>query len=142
MDIKLVSPCGFYCGVCRHYLARAKGLLAVKNLKHGCKGCREQDKKCAAIKQHCVLIRQNQIGYCFECADFPCELLLKLEERHLRTDGISPINHLTEMKEIGVETWLHKRRDGWVCPECGGDLAVIGDRQCYDCGHKMDACCS
>jgi len=27
LEINLAGPCGFYCGTCRHYLARAKGLL-------------------------------------------------------------------------------------------------------------------
>jgi hypothetical protein len=49
--IHLAGPCGFYCGTCRHYLARAKGLLKEKNLKHGCRGCRAQDKKCAWVKR-------------------------------------------------------------------------------------------
>jgi hypothetical protein len=42
--IHLAGPCGYYCGGCRHYLARAKGLLKEKNLKHGCRDCRVQDK--------------------------------------------------------------------------------------------------
>ena len=29
-EINLAGPCGFYCGTCRHYLARAKGLLQEK----------------------------------------------------------------------------------------------------------------
>jgi hypothetical protein len=27
LDINLAAPCGFYCGTCRQYLAKAKGLL-------------------------------------------------------------------------------------------------------------------
>lgn len=136
--LNLLSPCVFYCGTCRHYLARAKRLLKEKNLKHGCLGCRIQDKNCAGIKRDCALIRKKQITYCFECEDFPCANLVKLNQRHVRDDKVSPIENLQRMKEIGVEQWLREQEDAWRCPNCGGILCLIDDRECYDCGYKVD----
>lgn len=132
-EINLTGPCGFYCGTCRHYLARAKGLLKEKHLKDGCKGCRAQDKKCAWVKRDCVLLRKHQIAFCFECPDFPCDNLKKFDERHIREDQLSPIENLLRIKEVGTQQWLAEQAEAWKCPQCGGNLCVI-DRECYDCG--------
>jgi len=135
-EINLASPCGFYCGTCRHYLARAKGLLKEKNLKHGCKGCRIQDKNCAFIKKDCALIRKNEINFCFECNNFPCANLMKLDQRHSRDDNLSMIDNLRRIKKIGVYKWLKEQEGKWACPKCGGNVCVM-DSECYDCGYKI-----
>lgn len=135
--INLAGPCGFYCGTCRHYLARAKGLLKEKKLKHGCKGCRVQDKNCAWVKRDCELLRRKQIEFCFECNGFPCANLKKLNQRHLRDDNVSLIENLMRIKKIGTEQWLKEQGDKWRCPKCGGDICVM-DKECYDCGYRID----
>ncbi|MBN2089286.1 DUF3795 domain-containing protein [candidate division KSB1 bacterium] len=137
LEINLAGPCGFYCGTCRHYLARAKGLLKEKNLKHGCQGCRIQDKKCAWVKRDCALLRKKQIDFCFQCKDFPCANLKKFDQRHRRDDNLSPIDNLLRIKKIGTAQWLQEQADEWSCPQCGGNICII-DRECYDCGYKID----
>ena len=134
-DLNLAGPCGFYCGTCRHYLARSKDMLAKKHLKHGCKGCREQDKNCSWVKKDCVLLRKKQVTFCFECEEFPCANLIKLDERHVRDDDISLIANLLRIQEVGVVQWLAEQEDKWSCPQCGGNVCVM-DRECYDCGKK------
>jgi hypothetical protein len=134
--INLVGPCGFYCGTCRQYLAREKGLLKQKKLKHGCKGCRIQDKNCTWIKRDCALVRKKQITFCHECKEFPCANLTKLDQRHIRDDNLSLIDNLLQIKKIGAEQWIKEQEELWKCPRCGGNLCVI-DRECYDCGYKM-----
>lgn len=136
-EINLAGPCGFYCGTCRHYLARAKGLLKEKNLKHGCEGCRIQDKNCSWIKKDCALVRKKQIEFCFECKDFPCANLKKLDQRHLRDDKVSLIDNLLRIRKIGTKQWLKEQEDKWRCPECGGNICII-DKECYDCEYKID----
>jgi hypothetical protein len=134
--INLAGPCGFYCGTCRHYLARAKGLLKEKNLKHGCQGCRAQDKKCAWVKRDCVLLRKNQVAFCYECQEFPCANLQELDRRHVQDDQISLLDNLLRIQSIGVEAWLVEQAQAWSCPSCGGSVCVMG-RECYDCGVKV-----
>ena len=136
-EMNLAAPCRMYCGACRHYLARAKGLLEEKGLKHGCKGCRVQDKNCVWVKKDCALLRKRQIGFCFECEVFPCANLKKLDKRHSLDYKISFIDNLLRIKEIGVGEWLDEQGDRWMCPECGGDVC-IEERECYDCGCKID----
>ncbi len=136
-ELNLAGPCGLYCGNCRHYLARTKGLLKEKHLKDGCKGCRIQDKKCAWVKRDCALLRKKQITFCFECKDFPCANLEKLSQRHLRDENISLIDNLQRIKNIGTIQWLREQEEAWKCPRCGGSLCIT-DKECYDCGYKID----
>lgn len=136
-EINLAGPCGIYCGNCRHYLARAKGLLMERNLKHGCKGCRIQDKKCSWVKKDCSLLRKKQIEFCYECKDFPCVNLKKLDQRHLRDDKVSLIDNLLQIKKIGAEQWLKEQKDEWRCPKCGENICIT-NKECYDCGYKTD----
>jgi len=107
--------------------------LKEKNLKHGCKGCRIQDKKCSWIKKDCALIRKKQIAFCFECDDFPCANLKKLDQRHVCDDKISLITNLKRIQSIGPRQWLKEQEEKWSCPECGGNVCVM-DKECYDCG--------
>lgn len=137
-ELNLAGPCGFYCGTCRHYLARSRGRLKEKKLKHGCKGCRVQDKKCAWIKRDCELIRKKQMSFCFECKDFPCDNLKKLDERHRRDDNVSMIENLGRIQKIGPQKWLEEQEAQWKCPKCGGHLCVE-DNECFDCWYKFEA---
>ena len=108
-----------------------------KKLKHGCKGCRIQDKKCAWVKKDCALLRRREVTFCFECVEFPCDNLRELDQRHIHADGVSLIDNLLRIREIGAEPWLREQEDTWSCPECGGALYIV-DRECCDCGYGFD----
>ena len=136
-EINLAAPCGMYCGGCRHYLARTKGMLKERGLKHGCEGCRIRDKNCVWVKKDCALLRKKQIEFCYECKDFPCANLKKLDRRHSLDYKISFIDNLLKIKEVGARQWLDEQGDRLRCPECGGDVC-IDDRECYDCGYEID----
>ncbi len=135
--LNLAAPCGFYCGTCRHYLARSKGKLSEKKLKHGCRGCRIQNKKCSWVRRDCAKLRKNEIMFCFQCEVFPCDNLINLSNRHLKDDNISLIDELKRIEKIGAEKWLEEQKERWKCPFCGGEVCVM-DRECYDCGKKVD----
>ena len=90
----------------------------------------------SGFKRDCVLLRKKQIAFCFECADFPCANLVKLDQRHVRDDNMSLIDNLLQIKKVGAAQWLKEQEDQWKCPECGGNICVI-DKKCYDCGYKI-----
>jgi len=93
---------------------------------------------CAAfIKKDCALIRKQEIEFCFECNNFPCENLIKLDQRHYRDDNLSMIDNLQRIKKIGVKQWLKEQERKWTCQKCGGNICVM-DKECYDCGYKID----
>ncbi len=136
-DINLAGHCGIYCGNCRHYLARSKGILKEKKLKHGCHGCRVQNKNCAWVKRDCELLRKKKVDFCFECENFPCANLEKLDFRHLYNENVSPVENLLRIKNVGVQQWLKEQEDEWKCTKCGGNICIT-DSECYDCRDKID----
>jgi hypothetical protein len=126
-ELNLAGPCGFYCGTCSHFLARSKGMLAEKHLKHGCKGCRIQDKQCAWVKKDCSLLRKHQVTFCFECPAFPCSNLRQLDARHRRDDNMSLIEN-SPHREVGPELWLLEQVK-MEMPQVWWQPCVI-DREC------------
>jgi predicted RNA-binding Zn-ribbon protein involved in translation (DUF1610 family) len=135
-DLNLAAPCGMYCGACRHYLARLKGLLKEKGLKKGCPGCRATDRICSRIKRGCRPLRKKEIPFCGECGSFPCASLNRLDERYRTRYEMSLIENLTKIREAGVETWLGQQRKRFTCPNCG-DVICIHDGTCYVCNTGM-----
>ncbi len=134
INIDLIGPCGFYCKSCRHYLARSEGMLQQKGLKQGCEGCRVRDKNCAFIKRDCPSLRKKDIDFCFECKDFPCENLEKLDNRYRTRHHVSLIGNLKRIKKVGVDQWLEEQQAKFKCPKCGGMMS-IHDNECYTCGY-------
>lgn len=133
-ELSLVAPCGMNCGVCKRYLATARGLAPKKGLPR-CIGCRPGNKKCGFIKGSCELLRENRIKFCFECKDFPCEKLERLNHRYTSKYNASLIDNLLEIKKIGLDIWLKREEKKWKCPRCGGTMSVH-NRMCYDCGYR------
>ena len=75
------------------------------------------------------------MDFCFECSEFPCGNLERLDERHRRGDGVSLIGNLLRIREIGARGWLIEQEELWKCPACGGEISVM-DGECYDCRMK------
>lgn len=79
VDNNLAAPCGIYCGACRQYLLWKKDLLEERGYKIGCKGCRVRNKKCTFIRRDCPALRKKELEFCYECENFPCQKLQKLD---------------------------------------------------------------
>ncbi|MCD1295772.1 hypothetical protein CUJ83_12260 [Methanocella sp. CWC-04] len=126
----LAAPCGMYCGFCRDYLAREKGL------KKGCEGCRIRNKNCAFIKKDCPPLRNGTIKFCYECESFPCDNLKRLDSNYTKKCGYSMIKSLERIRSVGVDTWLGEQWDARTCPACGGRIC-IHDAKCFDCGAPL-----
>ncbi len=130
---ELAAPCGMNCGVCQRYLATVRNLPKEKGMP-ACTGCRPRNKNCAFIKGSCELLRANKIDFCFECGDFPCKRLERLNRRYATRYNTSLINNLLEIKRVGLVRWIESEEERWKCPRCGGTVSVH-DRKCYDCGY-------
>lgn len=137
MDNDLAAPCGIYCGACRQYLLLKKNLLEERGYKTGCKGCRIRNKKCAFIRRDCALLRNKEISFCYECDEFPCQKLQKIDSQYQEKYYVNLINNLNRIKKIGFEKWLKEQEKLYTCPECGGEICVH-DAECYDCGKKIN----
>ncbi len=137
VDNNLAAPCGIYCGACRQYLLWKKDLLEERGYKQGCKGCRIRNKNCAFIRRDCPALRKKEIDFCYECDQFHCQKLQKIDTHYQETYSVNMVKNLKRIEEIGVEKWLQEQEELYTCPECGGEICVH-DAECYDCGNKIN----
>jgi predicted RNA-binding Zn-ribbon protein involved in translation (DUF1610 family) len=137
IDNNLAAPCGIYCGACRQYLVLKKNQLEQRGFKRGCEGCRIRNKNCVFIRKDCSALKKNQIEYCNECNNFPCQNLQKMDNLYQKRYAVNMIGNLKRIKDIGVEKWLQEQKVLYTCPECGGEICVH-DAECYDCGYNYN----
>jgi len=137
VDNNLVAPCGIYCGACRQYLLWKKDLLEERGYKMGCKGCRIRNKNCAFIRRDCPALKKKELDYCYECEQFPCQKLQKIDSQYQERYSVNLVENLKRIEETGVEQWLQEQKRLYTCPECGGEICVH-DAECYDCGLKYN----
>ncbi len=98
-----------------------------------CTGCRPRDKKCAFLKKGCELLLIGKVKYCYECDDFPCERLERLDKRYRTYFKMSMIENLEYIKENGINQFLEMEEERWKCPECGA-VICCHNGICFDCG--------
>ena len=82
-----------------------------------CRGCRARKSLCAFIKKGCKRIAEkNPVEFCFECSDFACENLVKMDTVYRKRFNISLIENLNYIKEKGIDAhFLNlKRKNGHV----------------------------
>ena len=114
MQRELVAPCGINCAVCVRYLATVRGVAKERKIPE-CAGCRPRGKRCSFIKGSCQQLREDKIGFCFECEGFPCERLERLNRRYTTKYGTSLIDNLRGIKEFGLTSGLAwRRRSGYA----------------------------
>ena len=129
MKEELIAPCGMNCAICVAYFGyRMDG----HRRKEACLGCRIKNKNCAFIKQHCELLSNNEVEYCYECIRFPCERIVTLDRRYRTSYNMSSIENLELIRDEGIDEFLKQQEERYKCPKCGDTLCVHTDR-CYSC---------
>lgn len=132
MKEELIAPCGMNCGLCSSYLAE-KNQLKEKGVKMPyCLGCRPRGKQCAFLKKRCDLLMKNKVKYCFECKDFPCQNLQKLDKRYQENYRMSMIQNLKDIKSKGFKKFSKEQKERWACPQCG-QLICCHNGLCFKC---------
>ncbi|MFC2023966.1 DUF3795 domain-containing protein [Chloroflexota bacterium] len=131
MKEELIAPCGMNCGLCMAYLRE----------KNKCPGCHGDDtsKSVSCLKciiKNCEVIRTNNSGFCFECAEYPCKRLRQLDKRYRTKYIMSMIDNLNSIQEIGLTAFVEKEKERWRCSKCGGVICVHRGH-CYSCGEKF-----
>ena len=131
-DQELIAPCGMNCGVCVGYLNFIHDVRKDK-YKGQCQGCRPRDKHCTFLKQRCDLLKNKKVKFCFECKNFPCEQLLKLDKRYKKKGwDVSFSGNNKRIKEAGLKKFIEEQEKKFQCPKCGGTIC-IHTKICYDC---------
>lgn len=125
----LIAPCGMNCRICIGYFGYT---VNGKKRKMKCIGCKPRDKGCAFLKKYCKKLTNNEVNYCFECSDFPCSHLEKLDNMYQKRYQMSMIENLKEIRDNGMNTFLKKQEETYRCPTCGGVICVHNGI-CYSC---------
>jgi predicted enzyme related to lactoylglutathione lyase len=129
----LIAPCGMNCRICLGYFGyQASG----KKRKMKCIGCKPRDKSCAFLKKFCRKLTKKEINYCFECSDFPCVHLKKIDELYRKRYNMSMIENLEHIRDNGIDNFLKQQEKKYKCPECGGVICVHNGK-CYSCGKQI-----
>jgi hypothetical protein len=132
MEAILIAPCGMNCNIYARYLAfkndvRKKGIKGVY-----CTGCLPQDLDCH-YKRQCYRLGNKLVRFCYECEEFPCARLKRLDKRYRTKYYMSMIENLYYLRDNGIEIFLKKEEEKWRCPECGGIISCHNGI-CYTCG--------
>jgi len=89
------APCGIYC-------KRCPGVQSFV-----CKGCREQKGqilKFPVCKTYeCVTSKGHE--FCYECSDFPCEMLQPIVNFEIFTPHNSKVYNSVMIEKLGLEEW-------------------------------------
>ncbi len=126
----LIAPCGMNCRLCIAYVRE-------KNI---CPGCRGDDsvksKSCLHCRiKNCELIVRGKVRYCFSCTSFPCQRLKHLDRRYRTKYGMSMLENLQSIRDVGVRRFVKEERAKWTCPGCG-ELLCVHKPHCLVCEHR------
>jgi hypothetical protein len=93
--LKRMAPCGIDC-------KRCPGVQAF-----GCKGCREQKGQMLNFPicktYECVTGKGHE--FCYECGDFPCEMLQPIVNFEIFTPHNSKVYNSVMIQKLGLEEW-------------------------------------
>lgn len=129
----LIAACGMNCRICIGYFGYT---MSGKKRKMKCIGCKPRDKSCAFLKKYCKKLTKKEIEYCYECSDFPCSHLEKIDKGYRERYNMSMIKNLKEIKKYGMGKFLNEQKAKYRCQECGGVLCVHNGK-CYSCGKEI-----
>jgi hypothetical protein len=112
-DSELIAPCGMNCGICvRHF-----GYLKNGEKTKKCPGCIVRGKGCGLFRKYCKRIDKKEVRFCYECNEFPCQVLNKLDKKYRTKYGMSIVDNLKEIKNKGMTNFLKNQEQKFVCKE-------------------------
>lgn len=131
LSAEMIAPCGLNCGLCSHALQE----------ENPCPGCNGPDaNKPDFCRSLCGIILCEQrkslaSGFCDACDRYPCEDVMEKETRYTSAYPVkeSPMENLRNIRENGMDRFLQKERERWICGTCGGVICVH-DGICSGCG--------
>ncbi|MDR0796352.1 MAG: DUF3795 domain-containing protein [Tannerella sp.] len=115
----LTAPCGLDCFNCplykgnitEEYKKQVSEFLGIPLEETPCEGCRDEKGHCKfATGEHCITwdcVQEKGVTYCYECADFPCKLLMPSQKGAQFPHNMKVYN-LCRMKFFGIEKWIEE----------------------------------
>jgi len=124
MKKEIVAPCGIGCFNCELYSenvtsqmqARISQLTKIPAKKILCNGCTRGDR-CLFLKlqgKSCKTldcVNRKGVDFCFECSDFPCDLLMPLANGADKYPHNLKVFNLCSIKKLGLKAWVDKAKD-------------------------------
>ncbi len=126
---EMIAPCGINCTYC--YVHHKS--------KKACSGCRSHNNDQPASCRKCKIkacCDERKLYYCYECDNYPCHLIKRLDKSYIQRYQESLIGNMTQIKEEGIERFMEMEKIRLKCPECEGYLNVH-DKICSSCGKKF-----
>jgi hypothetical protein len=122
---ELIAPCGMNCRLC----------VAYQRKNGRCPGCRpgpgRLSYKLCKIK-NCDGMKESALGFCYNCAEYPCRRLVKLDNRYSAKYHTSLLGNLEYIRENGLDEFLRSEEERWTCKKCGGVLSIHRE-ECPSC---------
>ncbi len=124
----MFAPCGMNCLVCYQHCNHKRPCAGCLNSDMGkpehCRKCRIKD--CAKTKE---------LSYCFQCPDYPCKLIRRLEKSYRTRYHASLMENSEFVRQYGLEPFMRAQKETFTCPKCGGIIS-IHDSACSECQKK------
>lgn len=127
--VNLIAACGMNCRICIGYFGYT---VSGKKRKMKCIGCKTRNKSCAFLKKYCKKLMKNEVDYCYECSDFPCFHLEKIDKEYRKKYNMSMIENLEYIRDNGIDEFLKKQESKYQCSECDG-FKCVHNGICYSC---------
>ncbi len=120
----LIAPCGMNCGLCVAYIRDT----------NPCPGCDDVSSYQPKTRATCRIkyCEEPRLEFCFECQQFPCPRIRQLDKRYRTKYGMSMIENLESIRELGLENFISREKNRWQCPACGG-LICVHRESCVYC---------
>ncbi|MBE0600539.1 MAG: DUF3795 domain-containing protein, partial [Firmicutes bacterium] len=110
------------------YDLKARGIR-----RQTCPGCIPRGQHCLHMRDVCDTVGQGRVRFCFECPDFPCPRLQRLDKRYRTKYHMSMIGNLLSMQQNGLDAFLKEQTRVWICKKCGEALRCCHNGLCLSC---------
>lgn len=122
MDSHHIAPCGMNCSLCVAYQFHNKDLNSKGFSKKSCPGCINCGQHCLHMGHKCELLKQGKVRFCFECVQYPCKMLQRLNKRYKDKYHMSMIENLEMFRSEGMDVFLKKQQLLWTCNVCKTEI--------------------
>lgn len=117
INVNLFAPCGMNCLVCYTHCASQKA----------CPGCYQSGVGKPGHCRTCAIkdcVHEKGLMYCYECADFPCGRIKRLERSYQTRYGVSLVENSLYVKENGLAAFEAVQKRQYTCVVCGGVISL------------------
>lgn len=121
----MFAPCGMNCKVCYKHCYHKKP----------CGGCLKGDNGKPEHCRNCKIkecIKEMGVSYCYECTEYPCKQIKKLEKSYNTRYGASLMENSKFVKDNDITAFMKHQKEKYICPNCGGIIS-IHDSECSEC---------